>query len=569
MVDAGNAYLKTQESDVFIEVDVPSGLSGWESRSEHDESNEDRVGKYRRASRESPTRRKKKKKKEKDKEKDKEKEKEKEKSHSSTRGRDSSSHSGIPQASQQQEVGEQQLGKVDQQGGESESRELREERGKVDRRQKLEKMGEELGSQQKMELENSLLRAQVQLLEEDRTKEREQQWFKEAPKMAVSKSAKQLYEQRGELREEMERLRRECSLADAVVKTIIARSPQSNTRQERDPMPVTGYTPFSAAVTGLRGIISPSYAAPQSMASSVYLTPAASAPESIYSEKKEKKNKKNKSEAGDKDEEDREPTPSMPATSSTHVPMSSALTWVENGVSRKEHDELLSQCEKQKELLNSWENVVERIFPLMHQLLLLPESASAQRQASICEHLLRENRHRQGTPRAVLQIIESLTEALALWQQDTRDKIIMLEASLNAVKITNQEDLEMVYDSMKRKTDRLVEFNNIEQENNNLRDKLFVAERKMSLQQSLQVFGGIHRHQPNPSKKMFAKNSMKQRGSSPERFRSRMRDDVRPLYVIPDRPSRKTKSTAAPTSTTQRIEQPSADECFDSDSIYR
>lgn len=550
-----NGYLITEESFVDVDVDVPSGLSGLESRSEYD--NEEPVRRHGEDSQGESHKKKKKK----------EKKKEKEKSHSSTLGGDSSLYSGTPELAQQQEKSEQQLGKVDQQRGELESRELREQLGKVEKRQKLEKMGEELGSQQKMELENSLLRAQVQQLEEDRTKEREQQWFKEAPKTAVSKSAKQLYEQRGELREEMERLRRECSLADAVVKTINARSPQSMTRQEREPTPATGYIPFSATVTGLRGIISPPNVAPQSVPSSVYLTPA-SAPESTLSEKKEKKNKK-KSEANE-DDDDGEPTTSVPATGSHHVAMSGSLSWVENGVSRKEHDELLSQFEKQKELLNSWDDVVERIFPLMHQLLLLPESASAQRQASICEHLLRENRHRMGTPKAVLQIIESLTEALALWQQDTRDKIIMLEASLNAVKMTNQEDLELVYDSMKRKTDRLVQFNNIEQENINLRDKLFVAERKMSLQQSLQVFGGINRQQPNPSKKTFAKNSMKQRGSSPERFRSRMRDDVRPLYVIPDRPARKTKSTAAPTSTTtQRIEQPSAEECFDSDSIYR
>jgi len=443
---------------------------------------------------------------------------------------------------------------------------------------KFETGGQELEGQQKVELENLLLRAQVQQLEEDRIKEREEQWSKEVAKMVTAKSGKQLYEQRGELREEMERLRRECSLADAVVKSINARSPQSMSRPDKDggTIPPTGAsTPFSAAVTGLRGILSP----PQNIGNVLpavnvtYESQPLPVPEHEVDEF-DVTSKKHKNENGG--EENAAPSPSDKShehasyagagVGYASASASSGLPQTENVVSRKEHDALLNQFSKQKELLNSWDDVVERIFPLMHQLLLLPESASAQRQASICEHLLRENRNRIGTPKAVLQIMESLTEALALWQQDTRDKIIMLEASLNAVKITNQEDLELVYDSMKRKTDRLAQYNNIEQENISLRDKLFVAERKMSLQLSLQAFGGINRKQPNPSTKRFPKHRMK-RSPSPERFPSRRRDDMKPLYVIPDRPVRKSKSTVP--AITQRIEQPSADECFDSDSIYR
>eukprot|EP00397_Hematodinium_sp_SG-2012_P066145 GEMP01098196.1.p1 GENE.GEMP01098196.1~~GEMP01098196.1.p1 ORF type:complete len:210 (+),score=44.12 GEMP01098196.1:2-631(+) len=207
---------------------------------------------------------------------------------------------------------------------------------------------------------------------------------------------------------------------------------------------------------------------------------------------------------------------------------------------------------------------MEKLFPLLHQLLTLPESPSAERQASICEQLLRENRHRMGPPKALLQIMESLTEALSLWQQDTRDRMMMLDASLGQLRQQNQEGLERAYDSMKRKNERLERLESLETENAELRDKLYIAERKMSLHHSLQSFGGVRRlttGSPNP------KRTSARRTSSPERFTTRKSDDVRPLYSLPNKTKRRTRSTrqALPES---RIEKTSMHERFDADSIY-
>jgi len=218
----------------------------------------------------------------------------------------------------------------------------------------------------------------------------------------------------------------------------------------------------------------------------------------------------------------------------------------------------------ERDLLKSWDDVMERLFPLLHQLLTLAESPSAQGQAENCERLLRENRNRLATPKALLRIMESLTEALSLWQQDTRDKMMMLESSLSQLTRHNKEGLERAYDNVQQKNNRIERLESLELENADLRDQLYVMERKNALHHSLQNFGGVTRQRGASNDKQSCR-----RARTPEvRVPSGRKVDRPPLYSLSNTPKPRPNILSRSTRDSTQLQKINMSDRFDEDSIY-